>query len=107
MSHACVTAYSTVALEAMLSRKPLILIQYLDVPVLLTYGEKYGAALEAFSPEELEAHVVAAMTDEAVRTRLVESARTCLDEELHGLDGRSTDRMADEIMTLIRRYHEA
>jgi hypothetical protein len=102
---ACVTAYSTVSLEAMLCKKPLILIQYLKVPVMLRYGQDYGVP-EAFTPKQLEDRIVAVMTDPAARRQAIENGTTCLQKELRGLDGKSTDRMADEMIALIRRYHE-
>jgi glycosyltransferase involved in cell wall biosynthesis len=99
---ACVTSYSTVTLEAMLCRKPVILIQYLTVLVSLTYGEKYGVP-EAFTPQQLEAHVVEVLTNPEVRRRVVQCGTDCISKELLGLDGKSTERMADSIIDLIER----
>jgi hypothetical protein len=89
----------------MLCKKPLILIQYLKVPVMLRYGQDYGVP-EAFTPKQLEDRVVAVMTDPVARRQAIENGKTCLQKELRGLDGKSTDRMADEMIALIRRYHE-
>ena len=105
MCAACVTAYSTVALEAMLCRTPLVIVQYLHVPVSLTYGERYGI-LAAFTPQQLEDHLVSVVTDPEVRSAAVQRGRDCISGELVGLDGRSAERMADEMMALIHRYNE-
>jgi hypothetical protein len=104
--HACVTAYSTVALEAMLSRKPVILMQYLPVPHFIQWGETYGAACDVFSHEELERAVFEVMSDPDVCRRLLDNAEVCLQREFGGLDGNSTQRMADDLMDLMRAYRD-
>lgn len=92
MSAACITAYSTVSLEAFICGCPLVLIQYVNVPYALPYGRLYGAALDARGPEELERHIVAVVQDAEVRSRLEEGRRKALLGELGGLDGKSVER---------------
>ncbi len=97
---ACVTAYSTVALEACLFRKPLVLIHYLNVPYRLPYGRQYGAAIEANDPDTLRAGIIAAVSDEATRTRVCQNMGRLIEHELCGLDGQSGERTARAIARL-------
>ena len=97
----CVTLYSTTALEALVYGKPLVLVQYQNVPHILRWGRQYGAALEAENPEELRRAIWSALTDQAVRERLRSGAEVAIQKELFGLDGRSADRMADCLIELI------
>jgi len=93
VSSACVTAYSTVALEAFVCDRPLVLIHFANVPYDLPYGRKYGAAIDAHSPRELEAALVAVLTDTETRRTLHAGRERAMDGELGGLDGRSAVRM--------------
>jgi glycosyltransferase involved in cell wall biosynthesis len=99
---ACVTAYSTVALEAWMAGKPVVLIQYLNVQHLMPYGELYGAALDAHSPGELEQAIVGVVRDAGLRDRLNRNAEKALVPEV-GLDGRVVERMIEAIVGLIER----
>ena len=104
--HTCVTAYSTVALEAMIAHKPVILMQYLPVPHFINWGETYGAAYDVFSHEELQQAVFEVMVDPDVRRRLLRNADECLRQEFGGLDGKSTERMGNYLLDLMRSYKE-
>jgi len=104
--HACVTAYSTVALEAMIIHKPVILMQYLPIPHVIQWGETYGAAYDVFSHEELQQAVFEVMSDPDVRRRLLRNADECLRQEFGGLDGKSTEHMADHLIDLMRAYRD-
>ena len=103
----CVAAFSTIILEAMIYRKPVVLVQYLKVPCRVSYGRQYGAALEAETPAALEEAIVSAVTDPQVRERLRQGAATALQNELHGLDGRSAERMVESVTELIRERQAA
>ena len=105
--HACMTAYSTVALEAMILRKPVVLAQYLPGPHFINWGEKYGAMYDVFSDEELETAVFEVMSDDQVRERLLRRADECLRQEFGGLDGNSAERIGDYLIGLIREYQGA
>jgi len=88
-----VTPFSTLSLEAMILGRPVVLINYLPTWVLLEYGSKYDAALEAWSPEELADQILISVRDDERRQSLLENARTALQAELFGLDGRSVERI--------------
>ena len=103
LSAACVTVYSTVALEALVLDTPLILIQYLNSESLLPYGEKYGAAIAVGSPAELRDAIVRTVTDADTRARLRRNAQMALVSELGGFDGRSLERSSEAILDLLRR----
>jgi len=97
---ALVTPFSTLSLEAMIIGRPVVLINYLQTWVLLEYGKQYDAALEAQSPDDLADKVYIAVRDEQRRKSLMENARTVLDKELYGLDGKSVERIVSELITL-------
>lgn len=99
----CVTAYSTVCLEAFVCRRPVVLVQYANVPYALPYGARYGAALDAGSPEDLVAGVHAALADPDARARLEAGRSRAIDGEMGGLDGRSVERMLGVIDGLLAR----
>jgi hypothetical protein len=101
LARACVTFWSTVALEAMIVGTPLVVIQYTPTRHALSYGREYGAAIDVDRPEDLAPAVVAAVRDEDVRKRLRANARKTLNKEMFGLDGRSVDRIIDAIVALI------
>jgi len=103
----CVTAYSTVALEALLYRKPLVLVQYLNLPMRLEYGREYGAAIEAEKPEDLEEAIASLLTDGALRDRLSRGAKGALEKEVGGLDGKSAERMVESLIGLVQRARAA
>jgi glycosyltransferase involved in cell wall biosynthesis len=101
MSAACVTVYSTVAVEALVLGTPLVLIQYLNTESVLPYAEKYGAAIAVRSPNELRDAIVRAVTDEGTRAALRQNAQTALVSELGGFDDRSLERSCGEILGLL------
>lgn len=100
---ACVTICSTVALEAFILGKPLVLIQYLNVKYALHYGQVYEAAIDVESPAQLEAAITKVLTDVEVCRRLRCGATAALEDEFLGLDGRSTERIVESIQQLISR----
>lgn len=102
MSAACITVYSTVALEALVLGTPLILINYLNTTSILPYAEKYGAAIAAASPLELREAIVRAVSDVHTRVRLQRNGMKALISELGGHDGRSLERTAQAVLELIR-----
>jgi hypothetical protein len=103
----CVAAYSTVALEALLFRRPLVLIQYLYLAMELPYGRDYGAAIEVERPDDLEGAVYAALADDADRQRLIRAAWPALEQEVGRLDGKVAERMAEAVEELIEASRTA
>jgi len=100
---ALVTMYSTVVLEAMVAGRPLVLVQYLSTRYVLNYGSRYGAALDAKSPEGLQEAIFRAVRDEETRERLLRNAEKVLEREMFGMDGRSVERAIAEITALADR----
>ncbi|HEV8201422.1 MAG TPA: hypothetical protein VGS03_15505 [Candidatus Polarisedimenticolia bacterium] len=93
----CVTAYSTVCLEAFVCGRPVVIVQYANVPYALPYAARYGAVLDAHSPAELVAGTIAVLRDPGVRDRLEAGRPRAIAGELGGLDGGSVDRMLQAI----------
>lgn len=90
------TKTSTVALEAMLRSRPVVLA------VLSGRGDRtgltaHGAALLATTPEEVTERVRACMEDASVRRRLAEGRAKLLPEYLDGMDGGATRRLAEHL----------
>jgi len=99
----CITFFSTVALEALVCRKSLILIQYVNAPFEFNLGRKYGAAIEAHDPENLKKAIVSVVSDASRREVLVQNIDKALGKELCGLDGKATERAIAAVVDLIRR----
>jgi UDP-N-acetylglucosamine 2-epimerase len=94
----CVTAFSTVSLEAMILGRPVIVLQYLPVGETLRLAQDYGAALDVEKSESLADAIRAAVQDGQVRAKLLANATIALHEELHSLDGRSLERIVTAIL---------
>jgi hypothetical protein len=98
----CVVCYSTVAYEALLCGKPLVLIHYFRLPHELPFGRRYGAAMDVDHASQLVPAIVQAATDAVLRERLSRGAAEALRQELFGPDGRSADRQASMTLDLMR-----
>jgi len=98
---ACATAFSTVALEALVCGRPVVALACLNAAYRLPYAEQYGAALAAASLAQVAPAIVAAVSDPATRQRLVAAARRAAVVELAGLDGRSAERTSEAIEALV------
>jgi glycosyltransferase involved in cell wall biosynthesis len=96
-----IVLYSTVSFEVLLSGKPLVLVQYLNMPYELTFGRRYGAAIDVDEAKDLTSAIVGAATDTELRSRLLERAAVALAEELSGPDGKSADRIASLVIECI------
>ncbi len=91
-----ITKTSTVALEAMLRSRPVVLA------VLSGRGDRtglsaHGAALLATTPEAVTQSVRACIADASVRHRLAEGRAQLLPEYLDGMDGGATRRLAEHL----------
>ncbi len=96
-----VTAFSTFALESLICKKPVVLVQFLNVPFRLDLGKDYDAAVDANSPDELKKGIIAALRDEDLRRRLLANGEVALQKELCGLDGQSLQRSIRHVLDLI------
>jgi glycosyltransferase involved in cell wall biosynthesis len=99
----CVTAYSTVCLEAFVCGRPVVILQYANVPYALPYAARYGAVVDAGSPAELIREIIAVLRDPGVRARLEAGRPRAIAGELGGLDGGSVERMLQAIDALRAR----
>ena len=98
---ACVTVYSTVAIEAMIVGRPVILVNYVNSEIILPYSKEEGAALVADSPEELQGAIVSAITDPIVRGTLRRRAAAVIQNEVASLGAGSLERMYAAISELM------
>ncbi len=101
---ACVTAFSTVSLEAMIFERPLIVLQYLPARETLSFASDYGAALDVNSREDLAETLHAAVNDPRIREKVIANAGEALRQELYGPDGRSVERTVKVILELGARH---
>lgn len=99
----CVTVYSTTALEAMIFRKPLIVIDYVNSERVLTYAADYGVALAARSPAELQSAIASILRDARLVGDLERNRPVAMRAELGGTDSRgSLQRMFGAVERLVR-----
>jgi len=96
----CVTAFSTVALEAMIHRRPVVVLQYLPVRETLTLARDYGAALDVDDSGGLAEAIRSTVADPGMRARIVANAQEALRQEMYGLDGKSIHRTVEAILDL-------
>lgn len=96
----CMTVFSTVGLEAMVIRRPVVLAQYLEARLALPYGQQ-GAMWDAEDPEGLRKGLETLLTDQAARRQMLARADAAIREELLGLDGQSLNRMVQAVDELL------
>ena len=95
-----ITSASTAGLEALLFGKPLITVNLTTHPDLYNYASS-GAALGVNRPDDMEEVLAQALFDDATRTHLVQSRERYLEDQVYRLDGRSTERVAQVISSLV------
>ena len=102
----CVTVFSTVALEALINSRPLMILRYLNAQSLLPYAQQYGVALEVFDEQELSDSIARLVQDPDLRSRLLANRSAAIAHELAGLDGKSGERSALAIERLLAKRAE-
>ena len=93
----CIAVYSTVVIEALICRKPVVLLKYVNVPWQLPYGEKYQVFEQVSEVSQLDAAIAKAL-DSAEQEDTQRQIDYFLSQELCGLDGKSVQRMRDLIV---------
>lgn len=102
----CVTAFSTVALEAVVNSRPLLILRYPNAEYILPYAQMYGAALDVFEEQELPESVARLVRDDDLRSGILANRAAVIDHELGGLDGKSAERSALAIEKLLSERTE-
>lgn len=95
LSEAVIALWSTVALEAVLMGKPLVQLNYPELPNIVPLFQ-YGVALEAGSPAAVGRLLEGALGNEGVRGELLQQRRRVF-------GGLLTGRSTDNLCALIRR----
>ena len=98
---ALVTLNSTVALEALTCRRPMLLIKFLNTNHVMTYADDYGIALDVRRREDLAPSVAAIVLDEGLRKRLLENYPRAIKRELNDLDENVVGAMLKTIEHLL------
>jgi CDP-glycerol glycerophosphotransferase (TagB/SpsB family) len=101
-SSVCITAYSTVALEALICRRPIVLLPYLSSRYRLSYVSDYGVGIDVGSADELPDAVHRAVTDSDARRTWLSAIPAALEREIGVLDGRSIERTVEAILEVTR-----
>ena len=95
-----ITFYSTVALEAMLFRKPVVSVNLFGKADIFPFALS-GAALGVSRAEELIPAVRKALYDAAAREELFSKSREFAYEHAYKTDGRASERGAELILRLV------
>lgn len=96
-----VTAFSTVALEAMLFERPVLIINLTGDPDPVDYVSS-GAALGAYTPEEVVQQMRRLLhRDDPVHVTLAQGRRQYLADQLYKIDGQATRRVVELIDQMI------
>jgi len=100
--HACdllITFYSTIATEAMILGRPVMIVNLTGRPAPVPYAEQ-GAALGVYCEEDILPRLQQILGDEDLREHLRRGAATFVAREAFGHDGRATDRVLSVVRTL-------
>jgi hypothetical protein len=90
-----VTAFSTLALEAMLFERPVLIVNLTGEPDPVDYVGS-GAAMGAYTPEEVVRHMERLVRpDDPIHGLLAHGRRRCLAAHLHKTGGQATRRVVD------------
>ena len=100
------TAYSTVALEAMLFDKPVITLNLSGEPDFFPYAES-GAAIGVYQKEELVPAIQKALYDPEVRNEMGRKRKEFVQEHAYIQDGQASKRVAELISRLIEESKRA
>lgn len=96
-----ITAYSTVALEAMLLDKPVVTINLTGKPDPMPYASS-GAAIGVYKKEDLIPAMKNVLSDTRTREELANQRRAFVLEHAYKPDGRASRRVAEVIARLIQ-----
>jgi glycosyltransferase involved in cell wall biosynthesis len=93
------TVHSTVALEAMILDKPVIILNLAGRPDAMPYAQR-GPALGVYKKEDLVPMIRKALHDPEVGKELKERRERFVSEHAYKLDGQATKRVAELIIRL-------
>ncbi len=96
-----VTSSSTVGMEAMILDKPVITVNFTDIPDLMPYAEE-GAAIGVYKKEDLMKAVKSLFYDKKARDKLIKKGKEFIYKRCYKIDGKASQRVADFINNIIR-----
>jgi hypothetical protein len=100
---ALITIFSTVALEALTCRRPMLLIKFLNTDRIMTYAQDYGIALDVDREEDLAQTIVSILSDEKLRKRLLDNYPLAIQKELNDLDGGIVEIISHKIECFLEK----
>lgn len=96
----CITAFSTVGLEAIYCKIPLVVIKFLNTQYELSFAEHYDCALNVYELSDLGDSIILLLTDETKRNHFIQNGLKALRTEV-ALDGTSSIEKSVELIQLI------
>jgi CDP-glycerol glycerophosphotransferase (TagB/SpsB family) len=95
-----ITGFSTVALEAMILGRPVLIVNLTGEPDPVDYVQS-GAALGAYRPEDITKQMRRLLDDAWVDATMAESRRKYVVDQLHVPDGQATGRVVALIEEMV------
>jgi glycosyltransferase involved in cell wall biosynthesis len=97
-----ITGFSTVALEAMIFQRPVLIINLTGEPDPVDYVSS-GAALGAYAPQDIVKQMERLLTDAEVNAALSENRRRYVMDQLYKVDGQAARRVVELMQRLADR----
>jgi CDP-glycerol glycerophosphotransferase (TagB/SpsB family) len=94
-----VTAFSTVALEAMILDRPVLIVNLSGEPDPIDFVRS-GAALAAYTPENVALQLERLLTDAGSGAALAQNRRQYIRDQMFRTDGQAAQRVADLILQM-------
>jgi CDP-glycerol glycerophosphotransferase (TagB/SpsB family) len=96
-----ITGFSTVALEAMVYKCPVLIVNLTGEPDPVDYVSS-GAALGAYTPDEIVTQMTRLLAETQASTALATARQEYLLDQLYRIDGQASQRVADLIQKMSR-----
>jgi UDP-N-acetylglucosamine 2-epimerase len=101
LSDLLIAEHTTVAIDAMVLKKPVIMCNFTRREDVVDYA-KMGGALGIYDPRDLKGAIHKILTDKAERDRLIRKSQEYLVYQAGKLDGLATERVIDLIKKMVR-----
>ena len=98
----CVTAFSTVALEALIFRSSILILQYRARRYRFDYADRYGVAVDVEDENDLEKALCSLLMDEKLKSAINSCFDDAIRTELGGVDLDSIGRSVCEVLSVIQ-----
>jgi hypothetical protein len=103
---AFITLHSTVLMEALTCRRPMVFIKFISTEYVLPFGRQYGIGLDVDRIEDLAPSVASILSDAVLRQRLLANYPRAIENELNGLKENAVDVMLEKIECFLEMRRE-